>query len=110
MIGVLVKEERPMQFFGLLSALLALVAVALSYPIFLEYMRTGLVPRFPTAILSSATMIAAILSFFAGLILDSVTHGRREMKRLAYLGLDSISLALERAQRFDPAARSRSTP
>jgi glycosyltransferase involved in cell wall biosynthesis len=110
MIGVLVKEERPMQFFGLISGMLALLSVALIYPVFVEYMRSGLVPRFPTAILSSATMIVAILSFFAGLILDSVTHGRREMKRLAYLGLDSISLALERAQRLDAGSVARSAP
>jgi glycosyltransferase involved in cell wall biosynthesis len=95
-IAVLVKEERPMQFFGLASVVLALVSLWLAYPVVKEYLRTGLVPRFPTAILSSAIMIVAILSFFAGLILDSVTHSRREMKRLAYLRFDSIAVTMEK--------------
>jgi hypothetical protein len=94
-IGALVKEERPMQFFGAVSVALALLSVGVIYPVFVQYLRTGLVPRFPTAILSAAIMLAAILSFFSGLILDSVTHGRREMKRLAYLGLQSIALRFE---------------
>jgi glycosyltransferase involved in cell wall biosynthesis len=96
MIGALVKEERPMQFFGLMSIALALLSVVLMYPVFVEYLSSGLVPRFPTAILSAAIMTIAILSFFAGLILDSVTHGRREMKRLSYLGCDGITVALEK--------------
>lgn len=85
MIISLVKEERPLQFFGLLAAALALLSVILAYPVVAEFLETGLVPRFPTAVLSAAIMIVAVLSFFAGLILDTVTHGRREMKRLAYL-------------------------
>jgi glycosyltransferase involved in cell wall biosynthesis len=109
MIGVLVKEERPMQFFGLISIALALLSVALIYPVFIQYLSTGLVPRFPTAILSAAIMIVAILSFFSGLILDSVTHGRREMKRLAYLSLDSITLTLEKLRTASTEAREQST-
>ena len=85
MIVSLVKEERPFQFFGFIAALLSLVSVSLAYPIVIEFLETGLVPRFPTAILASAVMITAILSFFSGLILDTVTHARREIKRLAYL-------------------------
>ncbi|WP_394180841.1 glycosyltransferase family 2 protein [Yoonia maritima] len=81
----LVKEERPLPFFGGLAAALALLSVILGYPIVTEYVQTGLVPRFPTAILISAIMIIATLSLMAGLILDTVTRGRREMKRLAYL-------------------------
>ncbi len=96
MIGVLVKEERPMQFFGLISIALALLSLVLIYPVLVQYLDTGLVPRFPTAILSAAMMIVAILSLFSGLILDSVTHSRREMKRLAYLALDSVALTLEK--------------
>jgi len=91
-IAALIKEERPMQFFGLASVLLALLSLGLIYPVFLDYLRTGLVPRFPTAILSAAIMIAAILSLFCGLILDSVTHGRREIKRLAYLAQQSVAI------------------
>jgi glycosyltransferase involved in cell wall biosynthesis len=109
MIGVLVKEERPMQFFGLISVALALLSVALIYPVFVQYLSSGLVPRFPTAILSAAIMIVAILSFFSGLILDSVTHGRREMKRLAYLSLDSVTLTLEKLRTVSAEVRERST-
>lgn len=97
MIGALVKEERPLQFFGLSSVVLAAGSLALIYPVFMEYLRTGLVPRFPTAILAAAIMTIAILAFFAGLILDTVTHGRREMKRLIYLGYNGVTVAPERS-------------
>lgn len=85
MIGLLVKEERPLAFFGSACVLLALLSIGLSVPIVLEYLRTGLVPRFPTAILSVGLMMVAALSLACGLILDTVTHSRRELKRLAYL-------------------------
>jgi len=85
MIVSLVKEERPLQFFGLLAAALFLLGIGLGYPVVAEFARTGLVPRFPTAILASAIMVIGVLCFFCGLILDSVTLGRRENKRLAYL-------------------------
>lgn len=81
----LYKHERPLYFFGTGAALLALVAIALGIPIFLEYARTGLVPRFPTAILATGIMILASLSLTAGIILETVTRGRQELKRLAYL-------------------------
>ena len=81
----LFRLERPLAFFGIFSAGLVLVSLALSIPLFLTYAQTGLVPRFPTAILSTGMMITAFLSFACGLILDTVTHGRHEMKRLAYL-------------------------
>jgi hypothetical protein len=82
---MLFKNERPMVFFGLVALVLALVSVGLAAPIFVTYMQTGLVPRFPTAILSVSVMLLAFLSMVCGLILDTVTRGRREMKRLAYL-------------------------
>lgn len=85
LILTLYKHERPLLFFGTGAALLALVAVALGIPIVLEYARTGLVPRFPTAILATGIMILASLSFTAGIILETVTRGRQELKRLAYL-------------------------
>ena len=88
----LVKEERPLQLFGITSIVLALVSLALGYPLIVEFLKTGLVPRFPTAILSAAIMILSVLIFFSGLILDSVTHGRREMKRLAYLRFPAAGL------------------
>jgi glycosyltransferase involved in cell wall biosynthesis len=90
MILNLFKEERPLAFFSIISGALALIAVALSYPVFITYIETGLVPRFPTAILSTGLMILASLSLTCGFVLDTVTHGRREMKRLAYLAIPPI--------------------
>lgn len=86
-IMVLVKEERPMQFFSLLAALLAAVSVVLMVPIVGEYFATGLVPRLPTAVLAMGLMILGFLSLSCGLILDTVTRGRREMKRMRYLNV-----------------------
>jgi glycosyltransferase involved in cell wall biosynthesis len=83
----LTKEERPLFFFGLIALSLALAATGLSIPLFITYFETGLVPRFPTAIAATGLMLAAFLSFFSGLILDSVTRGRWETKRLSYLQL-----------------------
>jgi glycosyltransferase involved in cell wall biosynthesis len=87
MIIALVKDERPFQFFGGIALVLAFLALVIGAPVVAEFIRTGLVPRFPTAILASAIMVIAVLCFFSGLILDSVTLGRRETKRLAYLSL-----------------------
>ena len=74
MIGLLVKEERPLMFFGCVFFALALLSVGLATPVVLEFLRTGLVPRFPTAILSAAIMMVAFLSLVCGLVLDTVTH------------------------------------
>ena len=84
-IAVLYRIERPVLFFGGIAALLIIAAIILSVPLVVTYLDTGLVPRFPTAILATGLVIVAVLSFFAGLILDTVTRGRREMRRLAYL-------------------------
>ena len=84
-ILLLLKEEKPLFFFSVVFAVLALVSVALSVPIVLEFIATGLVPRFPTAILSTGLMILAFLSLASGFILDNVTRGRREVKRMHYL-------------------------
>jgi hypothetical protein len=86
-IFFLVKEERPLQFFSLVAAVLALAALVLGWPLVTEFMRTGLVPRLPTAILATGLMLLAAVSFVAAMILDTVTVGRRELKRLHYLGL-----------------------
>ena len=84
-IGTLYRVERPVLFYGGISALLLALAVILAIPLVLTYLDTGLVPRVPTAILVTGLTIIAVLCFFAGLILDTVTRGRREMRRLAYL-------------------------
>lgn len=83
----LFRVEKPWLFFGSIGALLVVAALILSVPLVLTYINTGLVPRFPTAILVTGMVIIAVLAFLAGLILDTVTHGRRELRRLAYLGL-----------------------
>ena len=84
-IATLYRIERPVLFYGSIGALLLIAAIVLSVPLVLTYADTGLVPRFPTAILATGLVIIAVLCFFAGLILDTVTRGRREMRRLAYL-------------------------
>ena len=84
-IGILIKEERPLSFFVALGGILVLVATAIFIPVFLEYLRTGAVRRFPTAILALGMVLSAMLSMTCGLILSTVTLGRREMKRLMYL-------------------------
>jgi len=90
-IGTLYRIERPVLFFGLIGASLIGIAIALAVPLVVTYLHTGLVPRFPTAILVTGMIIIAVLCFFAGLILDTVTRGRREMRRLAYLSLQGPS-------------------
>jgi glycosyltransferase involved in cell wall biosynthesis len=86
-IVTLYRIERPVLFYGGIGALLLIAAILLSIPLVVTYLHTGLVPRFPTAILVTGMTIIAVLCFFAGLILDSVTRGRREVRRLAYLSL-----------------------
>ncbi len=84
-IGTLYRVERPVLFYGGMGALLLVAAILLAVPLVITYLDTGLVPRFPTAILVTGMAIVGVLSFFAGLILDTVTRGRREVRRLAYL-------------------------
>jgi glycosyltransferase involved in cell wall biosynthesis len=84
-IVTLYRIERPVLFFGTIGALLVVAAILLSVPLIITYLNTGLVPRLPTAVLVTGVIIVAVLCFFAGLILDTVTRGRREVRRLAYL-------------------------
>ncbi len=85
LILALYKHERPMLFFGVLAAVLAITSIGLALPIIFEFLRTGLVPRFPTAILATGIMILAFLNLTAGIVLETVTRGRQELKRLIYL-------------------------
>lgn len=87
MILALYRAERPLSFFSIIGLALAAVSIVLAIPIFITYLETGLVPRFPTAILSMGLMMLASLSGAVGLVLDTVTRGRRETKLLAYLSL-----------------------
>jgi hypothetical protein len=81
----LYRAERPLLFFTCIGTVLAGVSIGLSIPVIITFLETGLVPRLPTAVLSTGLMLLAFLSIAVGLILDTVTRGRREMKRLAYL-------------------------
>ena len=96
----LLRNERPLLFFALIAGLLGLVAIALGIPVILDYARTGLVLRFPTAILCSALGVIAVMCLATGLILDLVAHVRRESKRLVYLQHASPA----EAARLRPAA------
>src|ERR1700739_1414049 len=81
----LYRSEKPLRFFSLIGIFLALVSIGLAIPVIVTYLEVGLVPRLPTAVLSTGMMIVAVLSVSSGLVLDTVTRGRREMKLLAYL-------------------------
>ncbi len=84
-IGTLYRVERPVLFYGSVGAVILALALLLAVPLVLTYLDTGLVPRVPTAILITGMSIVAVLCFFTGLILDTVTRGRREVRRLHYL-------------------------
>ena len=84
-IVTLYRVERPVLFYGTIGFYLLLLGLVLAVPLVLTYLATGLVPRVPTAILITGLGIVATLCLFAGLILDTVTRGRREVRRLAYL-------------------------
>lgn len=86
-IIVLVKEQRPLQFFTCAGILLMAVGIALGAPVVATYLQIGLVPRLPTAVLSTGIMLISFLAFSCGLILDSVARGRKEAKRFAYLAI-----------------------
>lgn len=81
----LYRAERPLPLFTGIGAALAIVSIGLAVPIVVTYVQDGVVPRLPTAVLSTGLMLLAFLSIACGLILDTVTRGRRELKRLAYL-------------------------
>lgn len=90
LIARLVKDEKPLMFFGLMGIAFVLAGIALGVPIVIEYFHTGLVPRIPTAILSCGVITIGVLSILAGLILDVITLARHELKRLAYLAVPAF--------------------
>jgi glycosyltransferase involved in cell wall biosynthesis len=81
----LYRSERPLGFFSAIGTSLAIMSIGIAIPIFVTYLQEGLVPRLPTAVLSTGLMVLAALAIACGLVLDTVTRGRREVKRLAYL-------------------------
>jgi hypothetical protein len=91
MISLLVREERPLHFFGLMGLIALLSSGLLAAPVLVEYLRTGSVPRFPTLIVAASLALIGLLSFVCGLILDTVSRARLEQRHLAYLALPSPS-------------------
>jgi hypothetical protein len=89
----LTKDERPFQFFGLVSVAVGAIAVALAVPIFITYGNTGLVPRLPAAVLSVGIVVLGALSFFTGLTLEMITRTRQELKRLVHLSISNRDAA-----------------
>jgi glycosyltransferase involved in cell wall biosynthesis len=87
----LYRSEKPLRFFTAIGIFLTLVSIGLAIPIIVTYLEQGIVPRLPTAVLSMGLMILAVLSVSSGLVLDTVTRGRREMKLLAYLSQAPIN-------------------
>ena len=81
----LIKYERPLLFFGIISLLLMIVALILGVPVITEYFETGLVPRFPTAILASSISVCSLISFLIGIVLDSVVALKKENSHIFYL-------------------------
>jgi glycosyltransferase involved in cell wall biosynthesis len=90
----MIRREKPLIFFSILFAVLAATSIGLAWPIFTEFIETGLVPRFPTAILAAGIMQLAFLALTAGIIMESITHSRREMRRLHYLSIPSYNVHL----------------
>jgi glycosyltransferase involved in cell wall biosynthesis len=86
-ITSLIRQERPLEVFSIAALILAGLGAALGIPVVTEFLHTGLVPRLPTALLATALVLLAFLSLTCGLILDAVSHGRREIRRLAYLAI-----------------------
>ena len=87
MIGLLIQRERPLEFFASAALVLMVISIGLAVPVIVTFLETGLVPKLPTAVLAAALGISSLLSLAVGLILNAVTHSRREMKRLAYLAV-----------------------
>jgi len=90
-IFLLIKEEKPLQFFSAVAVLLFVLSLALAWPIFLTYIETGLVPRLPTAILSTGLMLLSFLTVMSGVIMDAVAQSRKESRRFQYLLHKSVA-------------------
>jgi glycosyltransferase involved in cell wall biosynthesis len=90
---LLAKEVRPFSFFAFWSGLAALVSLVLAYPLLVTFLQTGLVPRLPTAVLATGIALLAFLSLGCGIVLDSVSRGRHEIKRLRYLEIPGPDFA-----------------
>ena len=109
-ILLLAKEEKPLAFFSAIFGVLGLLAAILAWPLFVTFLETGLVPRLPTAVLVTGIMLLGFLSLGCGIILDTVTRGRRELRRLQYLaiprGILSTPAESQKLQDTTPLAKS----
>ena len=85
--------ERPLQFFCMIGFVFACISVLLAFPLFMEYLETGLVPRMPTAVLSVGLMLSGQLAIVCGFVLDTVTRGRHELRRIAYLACPGLPIS-----------------
>jgi hypothetical protein len=89
-IVALIQQERPLQVFSLAALTFISLGIILGIPVVIEFLHVGLVPRLPTAVLSTGLMLLGFLSLACGLILDAVSRGRKENKRLAYLAIPPL--------------------
>lgn len=108
MVLLLLKEERPLRFFSAVAVAFAILSLGLGLPVILEFLDTGLVPRFPTAILAASIGLMAFLALTSGVILDSVVLGRREVRRFEYLHVPG-PLALP-SERIEPPVETDARP
>lgn len=83
----LLRHQRPFLMFGIIALILALISLGIGLPIASEFLRTGLVPRLPSAVLAASLMVITVISFVTGIILDAVAHVAAEQKRLCYLSI-----------------------
>lgn len=91
LISFMIRDLLPLKFFSVIASGFFIISLMVGLPVILEFIQTGLVGRFPSAVLASALMLIAVLSFFAGIILDSVARGRREAKLLSYLSYSATN-------------------
>lgn len=106
MVGLLVKEERPLQFFSIVAGVLALIGLAFGTSVIVEFLETGLVPRLPTAVLATGLLLLSFLALSSGIVLDSVALSRREARRFAYLAQRGPHLPERRAEARTQEQRS----
>jgi hypothetical protein len=86
----LLRHQRPFLMFGCIALLLAVISIVIGLPIVGEFLRTGLVPRLPSAVLAASLTVIAVISFVTGLVLDSVAHAAADQKRLFYLSISHL--------------------
>ena len=110
MFAMLMKETQPMRFFGTIAAIIAAASLMLMTPILIEYAETGLVPRMPTWVLSLGLLMFSAMMVVTGLILDSVSRGRAEQKRIFYLSIPARRAKREPRELAQPSGKRGSSP